>query len=395
MQTKNLLKIDANKQVKLSNIAALILNYDLAGKSVEKVNSNYKYIYKIFAKLGLCDVKKNINGDIKIPLHFVKKLLKELQKDPDKFIEKYVEVKQENGSKKPKYYSANYCYKLLEEINNYEQQTAEVTATKNDINKFSKFSKFSKFINFIKNPQLSNFPKDIKADNDFVEVIRNLSPKNHIIFKFLFPDWFHIFYIYLSNIFYENAENTMILEFDKIYYQFENINDLKEEELDITKLINIANNKLKFYGWNNTKIRFSNNSNNENKKHIKIIFTNQQQQNNNLNFGDVISLNLKNKAINICDENTLCLVKKSLQDIQKNIFCDDFAEVIINNICNQIYFNNKVIEFLKNNDLFNKFFNTENEETYKEVITNLYNLQIMYNHLKEVHNNGFLIDKIF
>ncbi len=34
MQTKNLLKIDANKQVKLSNIAALILNYDLAGKSV-------------------------------------------------------------------------------------------------------------------------------------------------------------------------------------------------------------------------------------------------------------------------------------------------------------------------------------------------------------------------
>ena len=50
MQTKNLLKIDANKQVKLSNIAALILNYDLAGKSVEKVNSNYKYIYKIFAK---------------------------------------------------------------------------------------------------------------------------------------------------------------------------------------------------------------------------------------------------------------------------------------------------------------------------------------------------------
>ena len=86
MQTKNLLKIDANKQVKLSNIAALILNYDLAGKSVEKVNSNYKYIYKIFSKLGLCDVKKNINGDIKIPLHFVKKLLKELQKDPDKFI---------------------------------------------------------------------------------------------------------------------------------------------------------------------------------------------------------------------------------------------------------------------------------------------------------------------
>ena len=71
------------------------------------------------------------------------------------------------------------------------------------------------------------------------------------------------------------------------------------------------------------------------------------------------------------------------------------TEVIINNICNQIYFNNKVIEFLKNNDLFNKFFNTENEETYKEVITNLYNLQIMYNHLKEVHNNGFLIDKIF
>lgn len=384
----NLLKIYMNSQgnaeVTLANIANVILAYDLSEKTPEQLNANYFYIYKIFARIGLCDVKENINGNIKIPLHFVKSLLLELQKDPDEFNKKYVKEKKENISKKQKYYSANYCYKLLEEIKIYEQLTIEANVNNNT----------NEFIKFLKNPSLSKFPKDIRADENLVEVIRNLSPKDHIIFRFLFPDYFNIFYIYLSNIFYENAENTMILEFDKIYYQFENLNDLKVEELEITKLINIANNKLKFYGWDNTKIRFNNNG----EDHIKIIFTN-QQQNNNLKFGDVISLNLKNEIINNSTENSFCLVRKSLQDIPKNTFCNDFAEVMINNIFNQTYFNNKVIEFLKNNGLLEKFFNTENREIYKEVIANLYNLQKIYNHLQGIEKSDetddFLIDKIF
>lgn len=387
----NLLKIYINSQgnaeVTLANIANVILAYDLSKKTPKQLNANYAYVYKVFTKLGLYDIKKNVSGKTKIPLNFVTKLLEELQKDPDKFNKNYVQVNSvnsENITKKQKYYSANYCYKLLEEIKNYEQLTIEANVNNNT----------NEFIKFLKKPSLSKFPKDIRADENLVEVIRNLSPKDHIIFRFLFPDYFNIFYIYLSNIFYENAENTMILEFDKIYYQFENLNDLKVEELEITKLINIANNKLKFYGWYNTKIRFNNNG----EDHIKIIFTN-QQQNNNLKFGNVISLNLKNEIINNSAEKSFCLVKKSLQDIPKNTFCNDFAEVMINNIFNQTYFNNKVIEFLKNNGLLEKFFNTENGEIYKEVIANLYNLQKIYDHLQGIEKldetDDFLIDKIF
>lgn len=395
----NLLKINTNSQgtaeVELANIANFIFAYNLSGKNPEQLKNNYSYIYKIFAKFGLCDTKKNISGNIRIPLKFLKKLLKELQANPDKFNQKYVEVKQ-YCEKKPNYYSAKYCEKLLQEIKNYEQQQMQINANNNA----------KKFKKFIKNPSLSNFPRDIKCDEIFVEVIKNLLLKNCINFKYLFPYYENIFYMDLSNIFYINPENKTLLKFNKIYYKFDNPTNITEleSELEISKVINFANDKLKNFAWNNTEVCFVKK---ENFQQIQILFTNQDQQqvnsNSKLNFTDLVQLNFKHKIANKFpknDKHKICLFHKYINNTSPQQFYNDFAEIALNNILSQVDFNEKVIDFLQTQKLSKTFFNSmETRELYKEVIANLYNLQTMYNHLKGITTTdgipNFLIDKIF